>query len=124
LQQDLGIAPIEVGPCEDVRPDHFQTALRDLSDLLAKISDSPGSLGMMGDGPRAKPTQMISPTDTCCRLAVFLFLVYTDSAALNDPKFAGELLLCHSSDECPAKIFEIMMRHRLGRPENSNARVL
>ena len=55
---------------------------------------------------------------------MFLFLIYADSAALNDPKFTGETLLCHSSDECSAKIFESMMRHRLGRPENRNARVL
>ena len=55
---------------------------------------------------------------------MFLFLIYADSAALNDPKSASESLLCHSSDECSAKIFEIMMRYRFGRPENSNARIL
>jgi hypothetical protein len=55
---------------------------------------------------------------------VFLFLIYADSAALNDPKSASESLLCHSSDECSAKILEIMMRYRFGRSENSNTRVL
>ena len=54
---------------------------------------------------------------------MFLFLIYADSAALNDPKSTGESPLFDSSDENSAKIFEIMMRHRLGRPENSNARV-
>jgi hypothetical protein len=51
-------------------------------------------------------------------------LVYPDSGALNDPKLAAELLQRDSSDERSTKVFEVTMRHRFGRPQNSDAGVL
>lgn len=58
----------------------------------------------------------------CCLLRL-LFLMYPDAAALDDPEFAGKLLLRQCSDKRSAKILKFVTRHRLVRPENSNARV-